>query len=314
MTCWLLKAMVQGGISLLPKPYSWNYLFQKHVTKSLSLSATGFESKLMQCRRHIENYFATEHAHRTSFSVLELGTGWHPIVPLGLWLCGASSIWTIDKNSLLHIADVREILSLFAKYARAGNLIEALPWICFSRVSRIKKILREKDLSTGEILAELDIYALVRDARDTGLDTGSIDLFVSDNTLEHIPEETLQSIFLEFRRIASPGAVMSHFVDMSDHYASFDHSITPYNHLKYPNYVWRLFNNSLDHENRLCIPDYRRIHKDAGFKIIYENNQTGPPCGLDSIRVARQFRRYSRDELLIVGSWIVSALDSQKLA
>lgn len=311
MSYWMLKALFQGGISFLPRNQSWNYLFQKYITKSLDLNATKFENKLMQCKEHMENYLATIPVGKSSFSVLELGTGWLPIIPIGLYICGASKIWTVDKISLLHSSRVREVLTVFIEYAQNGSLVKILPWIHDSRVFKLKSVLEDKSLSSpAQILERLKIYTVVSDARNTGLKPSTIDLFVSNNTLEHIPEDVILSIFFEFKRLGSPYSLMSHHIDMRDHYANFDRSITPYNFLKYSEPMWRLFNNSLQYQNRLRVSDFCRIHETAGFKILHRRDKKGFSGDLDSVRISKEFLRYSREELLVLDSWIVSTCNN----
>ena len=53
---WLLKAALQGGISLLPKSREINYLFQKHVTRVVRLSQPYFDTRVDLCRRHLRGY------------------------------------------------------------------------------------------------------------------------------------------------------------------------------------------------------------------------------------------------------------------
>lgn len=311
MPLWILKALVQGGISFLPGNQSWNYLFQKHVTKTLNLGSGRFERKLEQCRKHVENYAAAAPAKKTSLSVLELGTGWYPVVPIGLYLCGAR-VWTVDRMSLLRASEVKEVLRLFLEHTQRGGLTEILPYVYEDRISSLQNLLDDdRPLPPAEMLKKLDIHHVICDARSTGLETSPIDLFVSNNTLEHIPEDVIYKIFLEFGRIASPGAVMSHFIDMKDHYANFDRSITHYNFLKYSSSWWRLFNNDLQYQNRLRISDHRRIHQAAGFKIVYEINEKGSPEELECMTISEEFRRHSNEELLVFGSWMVSTRNGE---
>jgi hypothetical protein len=89
MPSWLLKAGIQGVISLLPNSRRVNYLFQHNVSKGLQLSEPYFEEKLKICTQHIANYRSVKQAPSAlSKNVLEIGTGWLPIVPIGLFLCG----------------------------------------------------------------------------------------------------------------------------------------------------------------------------------------------------------------------------------
>ena len=56
-----------------------------------------------------------------------------------------------------------------------------------------------------------------------------MDLFVSTTVLQYIPPEALKGIFAEFNRLASPNAVMSHYIDLYDQFSVFDRSISPFN-------------------------------------------------------------------------------------
>src|SRR3712207_9454831 len=99
---WLLKAAPQGAIASAPLGDRLDRAARVHVTRSLTLGQSAFATKLRQCRHHVSRARAIRGGGRTfSPRVLELGTGWYPIVPIGLWLCGASRVTTLDKNPLL---------------------------------------------------------------------------------------------------------------------------------------------------------------------------------------------------------------------
>ena len=98
---WLIKSAIHRAISFLPRSERWNEVFQTYVTKSLEIDRGGFEQRLDFCRRHLEHFLELQPMRAENFSVLELGTGWFPIVPVGLYLCGASEIWTFDIVPLL---------------------------------------------------------------------------------------------------------------------------------------------------------------------------------------------------------------------
>jgi hypothetical protein len=98
---------------------------------------------------------------------------------------------------------------------------------------------------------------------------------------------------------------------MGDHYATFDHSISPYNFLKYSKGLWRVFNNPLHYQNRLRISDYRKIHQATGWKILNEQHNQGSSKELKSIALAKEFQHYPEDELLTLSSWIVAINSGQ---
>jgi len=353
MPHWMLKATVQGVLSLTPKSHLSNYLTQKYAAifvptcpETVELTASVFEYKLRQCNCHIESYLAAHHLRNLSSdfsqtisclyshpvlhqipqhgltghsltsqgkslpecSVLELGTGLYPVIPVGLYISGASKIWTIDKVSLLRRTSVATVLRLFIEYAKSGRLFEFLPCARKDRIANLSVVLEKKPaLHPKKLLKYFNIYAINCDARDTRLEEGSIEFFVSNNTLEHIRNDVIQSIFTEFKRLSSNSCIMSHYIDMIDHYHYFDKSLSFFNFRKFSANVFRIFNNSLHYQNRNLLSDYISLHQNAGFKILYNLAERGSVENIQKITLAKEFLNYSLDELLLTCCWIVSA-------
>lgn len=307
MPSWLFKAAVQGAISLLPGRHQLNSLLQQRVTGSLVLSQAMFDAKVSHCRHHLERFAQARGSGGPPDAALELGTGWYPIVPVGLALAGAGQVTTLDVSALLDAGRVKRTLELYAAALQSGRLASQLPGLDPSHARRTIAAARDRGgANAQELLASVGVRALLGDARASGLPAGSIELFVSNNTLEHIAPDALAQILAEFERLSAPGAVMDHFVDISDHYAHFDRSITEFNYLRYPPEVWRFFNNSLQYQNRLRASDYRRLMERAGFTVVAEEPARGAPEQLARIRVARRFRGYGRDDLLVLRSWFTA--------
>jgi hypothetical protein len=303
----MIKSVIHRAISVLPGSHHWNEIFQKYVTRSLTLDAAGFEGGLRFCRRHLEHFFEAQTQRREGFSALDLGTGWFPIVPIGLYLCGASEIWTFDIAPLLRSSRLHLLLNYFDEYDQKGALKNFLPWADPERVAQLRQVLRSGDNSSPEaLLNKLNVHALVRDAQDTGLNPGSIDLFVSTAVLEYIPAEVLHDIFVEFKKVASPNAVMSHYIVLSDQSSTFDRSVTPFNFLRYSTGRWKWLRSPLIPLNRLRISDYRALHVLAGFAIVKEISTDGSAEDLAKVPLAPEFQTYSAADLLVLFSWLTS--------
>ena len=99
MKIWVLKAIIQKTISFLPFSNSINYLFQKYVTKGVYLTDSYFYDKLKHASEHIDSYKKHTGIEVAETSI-EIGTGWYPVVPIALFLCGAQKIYSIDISSL----------------------------------------------------------------------------------------------------------------------------------------------------------------------------------------------------------------------
>lgn len=302
MPPWLLKAAIQGTLSRLPNPQRWNRLLQKYITGSLELGDDYFLEKWRQCERHVDTY-RRETDTSGPFAALELGTGWFPITPIGLALSGAERVVTIDLQDLLEHERVVATLERYGRMIASETISVGGP----NPLGRIEAVLDQAaSLGARELLAELGIESRLADARRTGLPSASIDLICSNNTLEHIPRDILVDILAEFRRLLTPDGVMSHHIDLADHYANFDSSITVYNFLRYSDRVWPLFNNDLQYQNRLRVSDYRDIHAEAGWRITDEDNTSAPLEVLRSIRVADRFRSYCDEDLAVYATWMTS--------
>ena len=241
------------------------------------------------------------------FKALELGTGWFPTVPVGLYLCGASEVWTFDIAPFVRPAQFQQMLGRFEEYDRAGELQKRLPRLRPERMGNLRVVsaaaLRQ---SPAALLEQMNIHFRVRDARQTGLGPASIDLFVSTAVLEYIPRDMLKSILLEFQRIGAAHAVQSHYLNLRDKYSYFDASITPFNYLKYPGTTWKYLNSPLTWQNRLRISDYSALFAETGYRIIHERNTAGNKEELRKVRLAPEFQHYPAEDLLVLFSWLVA--------
>jgi len=186
-------------------------------------------------------------------------------------------------------------------------LAKSLPWLRPERMARVREALKTAKTQKPEsLLASMNIHALVRDASATGLESNSIDLFVSTSVLEYVPRHVLALMFSEFNRLSMPYAVMSHFINLLDEYCHFDKTITPFNFLKFSERQWWFLSSPLIWKNRLRISDYRALLTKAGFEITQELNTYGPAQELEQVPLAPEFRGYSQADLLVLRSWLVA--------
>lgn len=315
MPHWLIKSAIHRTISYLPRPQLWNDLFRKFGSGSLELSPSQFETKLLECNRHWQSFISHRHAAATDFSAFELGTGWFPIIPIGLYLCGAREIWTVDIDPFLRKDRMQQMLGYFKDYVRTGKLNECLPEV---RPDRIERLLRLADSASStapaEWLREFHIHALVRDAQKLPLPDQSVDWFFSSGVLEYIPEPILKNILTEFRRVAKRGAVMTHRLNLVDVYSYFDKNISTLNHLKFTAQKWRWLNSPLIWQSRLRVSDYRRLYNEAGFKVVAEDNVSEAPEKLDQLTLAPEFSKYDRRDLIVIHSFMVGRLPVENIS
>lgn len=309
MPNWLVKTTLHRAISKLPQPQWWNELFQTYVTRSQELGPGAFENLLERSRKHFDAFLKGQQTPPDNFTIVELGTGWYPTVPVALFLCGASEIWTFDIVKLLKRKRLKLLLEYFCDFDERGVLVAKLPWVQKERVQRLRQALADFPQKTPhEVLEQLNIHALIRDARTTGLAPASVDFFFSTAVLGHIPREVIDGIFREFKRIAKPRAIMSHFIGMKDQFSFFDHSLSSFNFLRYSDARWKQLDSPLIPQNRLRISDYRRLINETGWRIVRESNENGSIQELESVPLAQEFQSYSRADLLVLFTWLSAEL------
>jgi ubiquinone/menaquinone biosynthesis C-methylase UbiE len=310
MKKWKQKALVQKIISFLPLSHRINYFFQKYVTRGVRLSDDYFYDRLGHATEHLKGFRQYSHDAVPKCS-LELGTGWYPVVPVSFFLAGVDNIYSVDISFLTSKERLKTTLQKFAVCYHSGELgkyIRVVPERFDTMINILDSINR---FSLHEVLKKLNISYLIEDARKLSLPDNSVDLVNSNNTFEHISHDALIAILKELKRVAKKqGGVMSHFIDMSDHFAHLDKTITIYNFLQFSDRQWKWINNSITSQNRNRIYDYRQIYFDLMIPISNETFRKGNPDELKSISLSEKFSNKQLEEIAISHCRFISHMTS----
>ena len=306
MKKWMIKAFVQKTISYLPSSHKINYIFQKYITKGVNLTDDYFYDRLGHARDHIKG-FQKYSDKSIPATCLEIGTGWYPIVPVSFFILGADKIYSVDVSSLTSKERLRTTLQKFIACNDAG-LLKDYNNCLQDRFDIVINILADYDkLSLDEVLQRLKITYLIEDARKLSLPDDSIDLVNSNNTFEHIYPNILIPILKEFKRVVKKQTgVMSHFIDMTDHFAHFDKSINMYNFLQFTDNQWKWIDNSIQPQSRLRIYDYKQIYSDLSIPISDESFREGNLDELKSIHLADKFANKPLEDIATSHCHIIS--------
>ncbi len=239
-------------------------------------------------------------------TVVELGSGWQPIIPLLMHLAGAERVILTDTQRLL---DARLLAGTGSALCAFADLIGKRLGIAPHAVRQTLEVRSEAGLPA--LLARFGLeYRAPFDATATGLPDESVDVFVSRAVLEHIRPDTIRGIFRESRRILKPDGRVCHIVDNSDHWSHVDDGLSRVNFLKYPEWAWPFFCvNPLDYQNRLRHVDYIRMLKTAGFRIVHDPSVPDPVAvaAVRAMRVAKRFRKLTPGQLGVITSYLVAA-------
>ena len=302
---WVLKAIVQKTISFLPYKNSINYFFQKYITEGVELNDLHFENKITCARDHTDHLL--KHKIANNATCFELGTGWYPVVPLSFYLIGAKQIFTIDLNAHLTKITLLKTFEKYFEWKKNGKLLSYLPQINDERWQQLEQLyMRRNELDLKQLLSELNIVSIVGDARRTDLLRDSVDFLCSNNTFEHIYPNILENILVEFKRILKPNGLMSHFIDMSDHFAHFDNSISVYNFLKFTERQWTLIDNSIQPQNRMRLCQYQKMYKQLEIPFNTNLIRPGDLNVISKIAVKAPYNTYNIKELAISHGYMLT--------
>jgi SAM-dependent methyltransferase len=241
-------------------------------------------------------------------TVLEVGSGWQPMIPVLYSVAGASRVYLTDLNVLLRPDTFSAALrALRTERQVIVNDLEV-------DAQMLDHVLREDPArSMQERLKELHlVYLAPCDCRSLSLPADSLDVVTSRACLEHIPPDVLQDIFHESYRLLKRGGLACHWVDPSDHWEHQDKSLTRVNFLKYPDALFRWTSiNPINYQNRLRHPEYVEMLGKAGFRLIREERQVDEASlrSLPHIRIAKRFRRFSYEDLATIDSLLLAIKD-----
>lgn len=277
---WRTKSRVIGAVERMPFSATIYYLLQRFVTRSVPRPGSSIEQVIAHERRHLES-FSLHTGRSTPRMVFEFGAGWDlcgAVVRAGL---GVGHQRMVDLHRLASTSQINHVIKWLNLH---GRLAKPLPTVT--------------DVDGGLTSANGIQYTAPFDARDTGYEADSVDLIVSTNTLEHIPENDIHLILRECRRILSPDGIMSMKIDYSDHYSHADSAIGPYNFLQFSSEEWRRYDHDNHYQNRLRHCDFRRLFIEEGFTILNEEAALPerPAVGLPPLD--QSFQQYAEADLL----------------
>lgn len=296
---WKIKAIIQGILSIMPNGEKINYYLQKankrHSAEILKKTILEFtnEIKKIDDIKKIKN-----------ISVLEIGTGWQPIASLIFYLMDVGKVYTFDHVNHLRLEQLQIVVIEIEKYiSEIASILNVSAETLQDKISLIKNL---KDLESFFTKSRIEYHAPA-DAAKTLLKDDSIDLIYSHTVFEHIPEDVIERITIESKRILNKQGVFYHLIDLHDHYATFDKKISNFNFLKYSNWFWNVLgNNKINYQNRLREKNYIDIFKKNGAKIISVDSRIDSKGieALKKIKINKKFKKLTYEELATKLSYI----------
>jgi SAM-dependent methyltransferase len=292
---WRVKAVVQGALARTPGGAKVNGMLQR------TLGARRDLGKYVHTK--VVEDWLVHMAHLRELGVrlggrtlVEIGTGWLPVLPLCFSLAGLGRCRTLDLNRHLSpgvlprtVLELRRHLPAIAQAAgEPGELVRR-------RYDRLVALPDGEELLRAAGVE----YVAPGDATRTGLPDASVDLVLSNSVLEHVPTDALHGIMVETRRILKGDGVALHSVNCEDHYAHFDRSVSPIHYLRFSRSRWRLWNNAILYQNRLRPRDFLAAAQRAGLRVVLDRHRARPEllARLAELPIDESFRDYPPEEL-----------------
>ena len=302
---WTTKALIQRVLSRTPGGSHLYYLGQRYL---YGFHAFRIESKLKKGEAIIKS-LSTLGETVEGKKIVEIGTGWSPVLPLFFWLLGYDECFTFDisrhlKGSLV-TETIRQLLNITAHPNGILDQIN-ISSIKSDRILLFQELVNE---NPHKILRNCDLlYYAPKDPSSTNLTNESVDLVFSNEVLEHIPENKIPDLFSEMHRILRPGSYMVHQIDPGDHFSHTDSSISRINFLQFSMSEFSKYNSIFLFQNRLRVSAYKQLIEQSGFSVVYEEKTVNEKAlrDLPKLRIDAGFSKYTPEELCTTNYIVVA--------
>jgi len=300
---WLYKALIQKFISFLPYSHRINYLLQRYLTVGKELHHSFVIDKLNHAQKHIKSFAEFGNTSLEKAKILEIGTGWYPIVPIVFYLSGSNNIETTDIRKLYCKKSIDQALRSIIKLFNENSIRELIPKYQEDRIETLKLALNQKRIHSKFDL--LKIKSTIYKSSDYAISSKSKDFIVSNNTIQYIKKTDMIPLFSELARIGESGSVLSLAIDFTDEFSHFDRSISNFNFLKFSERKWKRITWRSYSVNRLRYTDIKK-HIVNHFHLRSEEIINGKTQELEEVSIHKQFSQYNTEELLVKHVHIVA--------
>ena len=213
-------------------------------------------------------------------SVIEIGSGWLPIIPYFLiFKSNVRNVFTFDLYKHYQRKEILAFNSIFSK---------------IYDYTIIPEVNNKFDLPTGVNYYPFQniVYSEIPKAK----------IIFSRFVLEHITPEDIFEMHKKFKSSLNKGCYIVHFISPSDHRAYSDKSLSLQDFLKYSEKDWNKIQTKFDYHNRLRLPQYLEIFKSLDLEIAYISydsikNGSSQYDLFKKLEIHKDYKIYSEEEL-----------------
>lgn len=302
---WWIKAGAQSALALFPFGEALN-----HRLQIWNGFYSNFEWAINANIEHLSTLIRTTTLWGLRFQnadILEVGTGWIPTLPIGMYLLGAR-VHTYDHVRHLRSANLARALDLYAEH------LPALAELSNTELAQLEARLRELKTHHSDSLeqrlnrAGIEYYA-PGDASQSGLPDESLDLYFSVAVFEHVPVTMIKAMLREAYRTLRPGGLIYHVIGLFDHYTTMDPNITRVNFLKYSDLAWRIIGqNRIQYHNRLRESEFLELFREAGFEVVDRRSEVDQRSlqALETMPLNPRYESFDKKDLATYGTIITA--------
>lgn len=205
-------------------------------------------------------------------TVLEIGTGWFPLVPLFLSLRGVKQIITADANPHLNKT------SLFKTIQALAQAIQEEQWInCRWEEERKNALISYSNQPIQPFESQIQFLSGIgivyrtfspKEGLTAILTTYKIDQVVSNNTLNCVEEQYIFQYLESLFKHLPHKSLLSHHIDLTDPRSHTDPHINSIDFLQYNDLKWKSMESRGLSVNRLRASEWINLFEKAGFKLL----------------------------------------------
>ena len=302
---WLLKSIQFKLISAIPGGRRFYYFTQDHITKSSHASPLRVEQKI-NVGLDFWDWLKKENLtdKLVNGKILDMGSGWHPTIPL-LWHVFGNNHQTLaDINVNMSAGQVSEAVRIFR------DIVQAPAWSHRADLKRVPAMPPADADAAVAALKPLGIHYKAPYGNHLKSCPEFFDIVTCTQALQHIPQDVQRHIFKELIHSMKPGGLFHGTIHFVGHFRSPWLNTGHYEHLSYSPSTWdNWINSSLMGFNRLKARDYRETLEQAGLRI--REFKLTLPTPEDMVELKRtpihpSFNRYTEEELATRGVFFVA--------
>ena len=301
---WQMKCLIDNCKGLVPFQNTLRTLKRRVIPyrPSLSRGAFAIEEGLIQVQWLRENLGTLE-----GKKILEIGSGWELLLPMLFSLCRTDRVFLTDLTALLDKYTLAGGLESFRHNRR--RILDTLHLDAAEFDERFGAGTEDIESENRFLAKNGMVYLAPCDCRHLPLEDASLDAITSRSVFEHIPRPVIEEILTESYRLLTPGGLVCHFVDNSDHWEHGDKTISRVNFLRFSDRAFRLtYLNSLNYQNRLRHNEYVDMLLKCGFEIVRAERNVDPAAlqALKTLPLAPQFLRFPAEDLATMDSYLLA--------